>query len=230
MKNKIRLLFGVAAVFLISVSSIIWYLNSGSCDSGKCGPAEAMASITYSVCVTGDSIAYGTGDSAGGWADRLEYYLLDRYPGSSVGNYSLPGATALGVRDLFDSGCGSQGADITIVAVGINDSARSMQSDVFKNNLTEIYKKAAKSSNKVAFVGLTNVVEDRLKGLNYRNSSIASYDEQLKNIAAELGADYIDMNGILDDGDIGEDGLHPNDFGHEKIFLKVKDYVESTTK
>lgn len=230
MKNKIRLLFVGAAVFLISASSVIWYLNSGGCNGPKCGPEEAVASVTYSVCVTGDSIAYGMGDSAGGWAERLEYYLLDRYPGSAVGNYSLPGATALGIKELYDSGCGSQNADITIVAVGINDSARSMQSEVFQNNLKGIYEKASKASLKVAFVGLTPVNEGRLNGLNYRNASIESYDEELKSLAAQLGADYIDISGLLQDSDLSEDGVHPNDFGHEKIFLKVKDFIESTRR
>jgi lysophospholipase L1-like esterase len=227
MKNKIRLLFGTAALFLISVSSIVWYLNSGGCKGPECGLQDAMASVTYSVCVTGDSIAYGMGDTAGGWAERLEYYFLDRYPGSSVGNYSLPGATALGIKDLFDSGCGSQNAKITIVAVGINDSARAMHSDVFKNNLKSIYDKASKASEKVAFVGLTRVYEERINGLNYRNISIEAYDKELKDLTAELGADYIDLSESLEDGDFSEDGLHPNDFGHEKIFLKVKDYVEN---
>jgi len=228
MKNKIRLLFGAAAVFLISVSSVVWYLNSGGCKGSECGLQEAMASVTYSVCVTGDSISYGMGDSAGGWAERLGYYLLDRYPGSSVGNYSLPGATSLGVKELYDSGCGSQGADISIIAAGINDSARSMNMDAFKNNLREVHKKASKVSSKVVFIGLTTVVEDRLKGLNYRNSSIAAYDQELKDLANELEAAYIDMKGVLDDSDISEDGLHPNDFGHEKMFLKIKDYIESS--
>jgi lysophospholipase L1-like esterase len=189
-----------------------------------------MASITYSVCVTGDSIAYGMGDSAGGWAARLGYYLLDRYPGSSVGNYSLPGATSLGIKEIYDSGCGSQSADISIVAVGINDSAHSLYGEAFKNNLTEIFKKASKASSKVAFVGLTAVDEGRLNGLNYRNNSIADYDTQIKELSKQLGADYIDLKDVLTENDLSEDGLHPNDFGHEKIFLKIKEYVESTNE
>jgi lysophospholipase L1-like esterase len=230
MKNKIRLLFGFAALFLISVSSVIWYLNFGNCQDEKCGPGSALASVTYSVCITGDSISYGVGDSAGGWAERLGYYLLDRYPGSSVGNYSLPGATSLGVKSVYSSGCGSQGAQVSIIAVGLNDSAHSMPIEAFRNNLSDVYRQAAAVSVKVVFIGLTRVNEGRLDGQNYRNSSIKSYDQELKSLAGELGASYIDMSGVLIEDDLSEDGIHPNDFGHEKMFLAVKDYLENAEK
>jgi lysophospholipase L1-like esterase len=228
-KKKIGFIFGAAIVFLLSASSMIWYLNSGSCRSGSCAD-DVYASATYSVCITGDSISYGKGDSFGGWVKRLEYYLFDRYPGSSVGNYSLPGATSLGAYEMYDSGCGSQKPEVSIIAVGINDAARSMDKEVFKNNITRLYEKASVDSAKVAFVGLTSVDENKLNGLNYRNESIASYDDELKTLSASLGADYISLRGLLTITDFSDDGMHPNDFGHEKIFLQVRDYIEKIGK
>ncbi len=229
-KNKIGFIFGAAIIFLLSASSMIWYLNSSSCRGGVCGPDDAYAGATFSVCITGDSIAYGKGDSFGGWVKRLEYYIFDRYPGSSVGNYSLPGATSLGAYELYDSGCGSQKAEIAVIAIGINDTARSMDKEVFRNNMTRLYEKASADSARVAFIGLNGVDENKLNGLNYRNASIASYDEELKSLSASLGADYISLSGLLTMTDFSEDGLHPNDFGHEKIFLQVRDYLENIGK
>lgn len=230
MKNKIRALIGVSFIFLISAFSVAWYLNSGGCKQGKCGPEDAMASVTYSVCISGDSLAYGLGDSAGGWASRLENYLSQEYSGSSIGNYSLIGATVRDVSNNYDAGCGSQQADISILAVGINDTSHSIGKEVFVNNLNELYKKASKSSPTVVFVGLTSVNESLLNGLNYRNQSIADYDEAMKDFASSVGAKYIEMRNVLDDNDFSEDGLHPNDAGHEKMFLKIKDFVETTGK
>jgi lysophospholipase L1-like esterase len=230
MKNKIRALIGLSFIFLISAFSVAWYLNSGGCKNGNCGPEDAMASVTYSICISGDSIAYGMGDSAGGWVSRLEYYLLENYPGSAIGNYSFPGATVRNVLDDYNSGCGSQQANISVLAVGINDTSHSVDKEAFTNNLKELYARASKASPIVAFVGLTSVNEGQLNGLNYRNQSIAYYDDLIKEFSSSVGANYIEMRSILGDGDFSEDGLHPNDSGHEKMFLKIKDFMESTSK
>lgn len=227
MKNKIRAIVVAAAVVFTAVVCVFIYLNSGSCQSGKCGPEGAVASVTYSVCISGDSIAYGMGDAAGGWASRLSEYLMDRYPGSSVGNYSLPGATVRGVVDGYDAGCGSQQADISILAAGINDASHSVDLTAFNNNLTALYEKAKAASPKIMFIGLTDVDEERLNGLNYRNESISIYDRAIKDFASAKGVAYIDMRGLLDRSDLSDDGLHPNEKGHEKMFEKIKEQVES---
>lgn len=227
MKNKIRAIIAAAAVVFAAVVCVFIYLNSDSCQGGQCGPEDAVASITYSVCVSGDSIAAGLGDAAGGWASRLMDYLMGKYPGSSVGNYSLSGATMGVVKDNYDSSCGSQSADISILAAGINDSSHSVPLEVFNKNLTALYEKAKAASPKVILVGLTDVDEERLNGLNYRNESIAAYDDVIMAFAQERGVEYVQMRGLLDRTDLSDDGVHPNEKGHEKMFQKIVEKIES---
>ena len=48
---------------------------------------------------------------------------------------------------------------------------------------------------------------------------------EIKEICAKNNLLFIEMQDLLKDEDL-EDGLHPNSKGHEKMFLRVKDFLE----
>ena len=64
----------------------------------------------------------------------------------------------------------------------------------------------------------------------YNIQKIISLDEkcgnEIKDICKKNDVLYLDTFGLLDINDF-KDGLHPNAAGHEKIFLKVKNFLET---
>jgi lysophospholipase L1-like esterase len=63
------------------------------------------------------------------------------------------------------------------------------------------------------------------KDIYYVNAEIKKYDDAMKDICEKYNIPYIDVFGLLDAGDF-EDGLHPNAVGHEKLFMKIRDFLE----
>ena len=58
------------------------------------------------IAITGDSIAYGRNDPAGGWAARLaEHHLRAGVHGRRVWNLAIPGATLLGMKHYSPAEC-----------------------------------------------------------------------------------------------------------------------------
>ncbi|GIW65571.1 MAG: peptidase [Candidatus Parcubacteria bacterium] len=123
-----------------------------------------------------------------------------------------------------------------IFAVGINDTkcVESIDNPItnaegFKNNIRLLIKNASKYTNHIIFVGLTPVDERKttpLDNVYFLNEKIVTYEKIIgdeckkKNIAflsiAEewLRSDYLGL--------LSEDGIHPNEIGHRKIFEKIK--------
>ena len=56
----------------------------------------------------------------------------------------------------------------------------------------------------------------------YFNSTIEKYDTVLAKYCAINNVEYLKMFDVLDDSDLCDDGIHPNDNGHEKIYKAIK--------
>ena len=65
------------------------------------------------------------------------------------------------------------------------------------------------------------------KTINYTNKDYKEYNEAIKDIAEKEKVKYIKMSDLLIKEDL-EDGLHPNSKGHQKLFLKIKDFIIKT--
>mgnify|MGYP001572510727 FL=1 len=192
-----------------------------------------------SICVFGDSTAWGAWDmEKGGWVNRLWLYSAEKTDGHlGFHNLSISGGTTETILERFELEAKVRGADGLIFQSGGNDSCligkdgpNKIPLDQFRKNLKEIIKKAKSITPNIIFIGFKNVDEAKTmpvswEDIYYINAEIKKYNEATETICRENNVPYLDIFGLLDNEDI-EDGVHPNSIGHEKIFAKVKDFLE----
>ena len=201
------------------------------------------------ICVFGDSIAWGACDyKNGGWVARLRNYFEERGDtplGISgvladvlVYNLGISGDNTDDLLERIESECKTREPNMIVIAIGINDSqyvrserTRRVPLQKFQKNISNLYKIAKLYSEKIAFIGLTNVDESKTRPIpwntdeEYDNKSIREYNEAIKKFCSENNLKFIEMNNVLEKDDL-EDGLHPNSQGHEKMFEKIKPEIE----
>jgi len=206
------------------------------------------------ILVFGDSIAWGAYDSKpGGWVGRLDSFLKkERKLQFELSNLAVDGDITTNLLTRFESEIASKIRNksiryksevIIIFALGINDSYFvKIRNDFmtppeeFKKNITKLIASARKFSLKIIFVGLTPVDELRVTpipwnpDLSYRNEYIKRYDDIIEKSCEEEKAEFVEIfDGWMKTGysDLLEDGLHPNEQGHKKIFGEVKSFLIS---
>lgn len=191
------------------------------------------------ICIFGDSIAWGAWDCEnGGWADLLKKYLM----AESVITYNLgiSDDTTEKLLQRFDAEVEARNPDIIIFAIGINDSMdvfgkKPISLVKFADNLSSLTDKASQITNKIVFVGLTNVDEAKTipyadTDASFDNQSIGEYDEAIRSFCEENDLIFIDALGLLINDDDLCDGLHPSLTGHQKMFETIKDAIEPLWK
>lgn len=80
--------------------------------------------------------------------------------------------------------------------------------------------KSQKYSNNINFIGLTKVDESIRKNKGYLNKNITKLDNILKDICNKKKVNYIKILNLVDEALLA-DGLHPNNYGHEKICKEI---------
>ncbi|MFA5993386.1 MAG: GDSL-type esterase/lipase family protein [Parcubacteria group bacterium] len=191
------------------------------------------------INIFGDSIAWGACDNElGGWANRLRNDLAKR-PADylEVYNLGISGDNSDKLLKRFTAENEIREPDTIIIAVGINDSLYIESQNNpriplarFENNLMEIMRQAKKFTKEIIFVGLTSVDESKVaptiweSNKYYDNESISIYNAKIKEICEKNNLAFIEMLDLLKNEDL-EDGLHPNTAGHEKMFLRIKDFL-----
>jgi lysophospholipase L1-like esterase len=192
------------------------------------------------VCIFGDSIAFGYNDTEkGGWVQRLRNFFETNDYDISLYNCSVSGDTTEDVLKRFKVESQARDAEMIIFAIGINDSRYinskdnpAVPADQFQKNLQELINQAKKFTKKIIFLGLTNIVESKVMPIPwqpdeyYDQENVKIYNQHLKTICEKNNLPFLDMLDLLDDLEL-DDGLHPEPSGHEKIYLKVKDYILS---
>lgn len=123
---------------------------------------------------------------------------------------------------------------IVIIAIGVNDSQYILSDkkcrtgiNDFRKNLKGFLKIIRKFTNRIIFLGLTNINEKITASYDektYKNEYISDYNSIIENFCENNRLFFIPMFGLLKDSDL-EDRLHPNSQGHEKIFQKVKNFL-----
>jgi len=192
------------------------------------------------INIFGDSIAWGAGDEEkGGWVNRLREYL-DNKKSDYFGVYNLgiAGDDTSGVVKRFSVENASRKPDTIIIAIGINDSRYINSKDnpqvsleSFEENLVEIIKQARGFTKEVVFIGLTNIDESKLMPIPWNPTAyheqkdVAAYNSKIKELCEKNKIMLIELQGLLDNSDLEDDGLHPNAQGHEKMFQKIKDFL-----
>ncbi len=197
------------------------------------------------ICIFGDSIIWGAKLSFRvGWANLLRNYL-ESLDGEFFAVYDLgiDGNTTSNLIERFDVEAEARNPDILFFAVGTNDSCFRKTKDnpevdveTFERNLNKLISKAKRFSKNIVFVGLakgndsaTIPLPRSITGKCYDKGNIKIYDSIIKKICNKDGLVFIDINEELSDSDF-EDGLHPNNVGHMKIFDKVKKNLDKIIK
>ena len=191
--------------------------------------------MTERICIFGDSIVWGAVDSLGGWASRLRSHF-EKDSDIEVYNLGISGNTSEDLVKRIEEEAKARNTELIIIAIGANDSAYDSKKknkiplEEYEKNLREILNISRKYADKIILVSPINVDEKRTMPVFWNkekfldNKTIENYGKVVKKLASKEKIGFIDLFGSLEDEDL-EDGLHPNSKGHEKIFLKVKDYL-----
>ncbi|MBU6427091.1 SGNH/GDSL hydrolase family protein [Patescibacteria group bacterium] len=199
----------------------------------------------------GDSITYGAWDiKNSGWATRLRAYLDDiqeknpNYYGLFY-NLGIPGETTDGLVKRFENETNAREREgeeaVFIFAFGANDAAFLAAQNKFRvskedfwTNLETVIKKALDISKNILIVNILPVIEvmnrDR-NGKTRSNKYMEEYNQVLKQLADQFGLRFVDAYSLfIETGHeklfIQDDGLHPNDKGHELMFNAIRPVVQ----
>jgi acyl-CoA thioesterase I len=189
------------------------------------------------ICVFGDSIAWGAGDTQhGGWVTLMRNYFEEQDKGVDVYNLGICNDTTAGLLERFEVEAKARKPKLIIIAIGINEerlttaiSSPATLPIEFEQNLSKLLSTAKKFTSKVVFVGLTRVDETRTTpwedGRLYTIKSSTQYNSAIEKFCKENKLKFISLEGVLGDGEL-EDGLHPNTEGHARIFNCIRPEVE----
>ena len=187
--------------------------------------------------IFGDSIVYGVGDiEMGGWVNRLRLHYDEKYDyDCRIFNMGIPGEITEETLKRFENECeyrfDKEQRNIIVFAVGINDTqdisgTNRVKLEDFEINISKIIEKARQYSSDILFVGLTNVDESKVVPIpwnsikSYFNEKIIRFDSTLEKICNGENVLYIKLYDLLSLKDL-YDGLHPNSFGHDKMYDKI---------
>ncbi len=190
------------------------------------------------ICIFGDSIVWGAYDPEnGGWATMLKNYYEEK-DGRNVYALGICGDTTEGLLKRLELEAFMRQPNLIIFAIGINDSQflkkekrTQISLDRFKSNLEELFNIANKFTDKVVFIGTTNVDDSRFTMASYiedhlyKSEIVKDYNNAIKDFSESKNAPFINVFDLLSKEDL-EDGLHPNSQGHRKLFNKIKEFVE----
>ena len=199
----------------------------------------------------GDSITYGAwGIKSSGWANLLRQHLDDLQEKNPeyyclFYNLGIPGETTEGLLNRFDNETNARvkknEESIFIFAFGANDAVFStsenkfrVSKDEYENNLSKVLEKAGKISKKILLVNILPVVESMNNGRNGKtrnNQYMEEYNLILQKLANRFELKLVDVNSVFMKAGyeklfVQEDGLHPNDEGHQLIFETIKPVLQ----
>lgn len=201
------------------------------------------------VYLFGDSITYGAWDiERGGWAARLRNHL----DGLQLKDSSLyflcyclgvPGETTDGLAKRFEAEIGArerEGEDaIFVFAYGANDSVFvpstkgfRVPEERFVKNMESALDAARAITDKIVMLNVTPA-DEAICASRYGakdkvrlNANVVAYNALITEIGKRRSIPIVDVYGEYAKGDfrqfLSEDGLHPNEKGHQLIFEKVK--------
>lgn len=189
------------------------------------------------ICVFGDSIVWGAWDKEkAGWVNRLKIYCQNNSEEDIIYNLGIPSETTTNLIKRIKNECNSRNPNTIIISIGINDTLylkdiEKEQTDIetFKENVKTIIDICKLYTKNILFIGLTRINEKYTVPINwndneiYLNKNIEKYNKKIKECCDENDIDFLDILDTLDIEDLCEDGIHPNEIGHKKIFEDIKD-------
>ncbi len=207
------------------------------------------------ILVFGDSITQGFCDmSGGGWCNRLIKECFEREVVSDY-QYNRTifnlGVSGDNTSDLLKRVRAESEArilkyppedfDVAILAIGVNDSQYEMgtgQNRVsvaeMNKNLESIYQSISDLFKKIIIVGIAPVFDKRVQPMTwktthgYSNKEISRYNAVLQKFAIAHGQLFFNIQDVYQGKESVclPDGIHPNELGHEYMYLKIKSMLE----
>lgn len=195
-----------------------------------------MFNLKGNICILGDSIVYGAWDEEKhGYVNRLREDLKENKKVENVYALGIPGETTAGLLKRLDSELTPRTPDTIIIGIGINDTIyiknkqqESINIKEFISNISKIIAIATTYTNNILMLGLTNVIEERTTPILwndneiYFNDTIKKYDIALEDYCNMNKVQYLKLFDLLQQTDFFDDGIHPNEKGHEKIYKAIK--------
>lgn len=199
------------------------------------------------ILIFGDSITAGRGVAKEkSWTGRLSR-VFDKKDKDNfiVYNLGIPGESTAELLKRFEIECQSRtyrqcpdDSFIVVINIGLNDSKYINSSnnpktpkDIFRKNISKLINAARRYTKKVIFVGLTPVNEKKtapLGNVYFLNKRVEIYNNVIKDCCNKHDILFINLFkywfGQSYKRFLSDDGLHPNEVGHRKIFEKIIKY------
>jgi lysophospholipase L1-like esterase len=204
----------------------------------------------------GDSITYGESDAqSGGWVEQLKQYFLRQHLGqnmqeSLVYNLGIAGETTDGLENRFNSELrsrvSSKSKAIIILSYGYNDiTLITDRFDVSKNRvpleyfLAKIQTCVESMMSHSHQVIINNLIPFDRKDDGKQNfygerrllADLVRYNQALELLADNCGCSFLDLYKAFTANSVNDllakDGLHPNEKGHQLIFNRNKDLIDT---
>lgn len=208
------------------------------------------------VFVFGDSIAQGFWDIEGGWVARIrKHYDQKKVSGEDddapvVFNLGVSAETTVDVANRIDNEIKSRDPTglkpAVVLAIGVNDTQYYddkvySTSEEFRDHLMSLLKIVRMHSDKILFVGLSCVVEERVQpmpwsetGKSYSNKRIWEFEEVLRAFCDTNNVPIVKLYEAMEveqqTRELLPDGVHPNGEGHQLIADLVLPELEKLIK
>ncbi|HOD53323.1 MAG TPA: GDSL-type esterase/lipase family protein [Candidatus Cloacimonadota bacterium] len=181
------------------------------------------------IIVFGSSVASGwisslneQYDMQNGWAFRLERFLENK--GFQVINKSVPGDNTDSALKRFEKAVIKENPDILIISLSLSNEGLGSKPDKevidnFMNNLNKMIEKAEANQIKVIIGSCyanNEFSKEDFEVIKKTNIQLQSLNKPVINL---LG-NFSDLNGHFPENH-SFDGLHPDNFGHEEMFLGI---------
>lgn len=201
------------------------------------------------LLVFGDSLVWGAWDAEGGWVARLrkeidKKNLSDDQFYCSVYNLGISGDTSTGLlkrmrKETLTRLKTEDEKPIIIIEIGDNDAAylkskKTHQTPIeeFRKNINLLIKQAKKITKNVLFISPTRVDEAKTNPVPwntqfcYKNKDLELFTRIVQEETEKEEIVFLNAQKFFDEKTmLSEDGLHPNNVGHEKICQKVKEIL-----
>lgn len=206
--------------------------------------------------IFGASVAYGVGGTQGGWSGLLKSYIHGQLYGESalgeqmeVYNFAKPGAEISFVLENFPwqlKAYQRNSPRTVFMSVGLNNTKAVghpenyvADEEGFEKQYCQLLDKMSEAFETINILGFYELDEKKVSpkinpfdGLKtyFNNERIFKFNEVLKQLCSQYSnVNFIDLQNLAEnwlEKDLFEDGIHPNDKGHQLIFEALKPYVK----
>lgn len=194
------------------------------------------------ICIWWDSITMWAWDIEKWWrANRLHSFLWKKYLQENgdyavVYNLGIDGDTSTWILKRFSVEAEARDPNVIIFAIWANDCVNFENKEnlvplpLFEKNIQELIQHAKKYTEKIIFIWLIACDEDKMNPMErapelYQNmENINRYNDTIQKICGKEKVYFVDMLDAIKKGNL-EDGCHPKAEGHEKMYIKIRDFL-----